>query len=281
MAARRAVAFFHDPIPRVQGHALAFAAGCARHGVGCEVMHSRKATEPLPGVDAIWHYGLGEGGLPFRTYAGKALRVGGDAGVWRRLTQTKFIRISVEGPQLGPLMSRRPHDFKRFEALAIPPQPKPKIRGKHILVTGRSKYDAAVHGQEYGEWERAMFAQLREVTQRPIVFRPKPKNESIPHPGIEEDRQRDCNASILGAWAVVCRSGNIGADAILLNVPVWAESGPGAVYRNFELERIDFAQPLDPDARRKALADIAAWQFTDVEIARGDLWAHLRDEGLL
>lgn len=281
MPARRALAFWHNPEPRVRGHAEAFAAGARLHGVPCEILHSSRATEAVPGVDVVWHYGLGEGGLPFRTYGGKAARVGGDAGVWRRLTSTKFIRISVEGPQLGALMNRRAHDFGRFEALKIPAQPKPR-RGDYILVTGRSKYDAAVHGQEYGVWERAIFDRLRTITTRPIVFRPKPKNDSVPHPGIREEREpRDCNLAILGAHAVVCRSGNIGADAILLNVPVWAESGPGAVYRAFELEDIDRAATLEPDVRRGALADIAAWQWTDEEIRRGELWAHLRDEGVI
>lgn len=280
MPSHRAFAFWHEPEGRVKGHAEAFAAGCKRWGIPCEVRRSREAVEAQAGVTVIWHYGLGEGGLPFRTYEGKALRVGGDAGVWRRLTSEKYIRISVEGPQLGALMNQREHPRKRFDSLRIPVKPA-TTRGDYILVTGRSKYDAAVYGQEYGAWERGICERLKAITRRPIVLREKPKNELIDIPGIRHDGERDCGKAILGAWAVICRSGNIGADCILLNVPCWAETGPGAVYGNFALEDIDSAKPLDPEARLNALADIAAWNWRDSEIAKGELWAHLKAEGLI
>lgn len=282
MPTHRAIAFWHDPEHRVRAHAEAFSEGCKRHGIPCEVRHSREAVEARDGVTVVWHYGLGVdlGGIPFAAYEGKAIRVGGDAGVWRRLTSERYIRISIDGQQLGGLMNQRPHPIKRFDALRISMQTQ-KNRGRYILVTGRSKYAARISGHEYGEWERDICERLKGITRMPIVLREKPKNQAIDVPGVRHNADRDCNAAILGAWAVICRSGNIGADCILLNVPCWAEYGPGAVYGNFKLEKIDSAAPLFPEVRKAALADIAAWQFRDEEIARGDLWAHLQAEGVV
>ena len=80
---------------------------------------------------------------------------------------------------------------------------------------------------------------------------------------------------------MVCCSGNVGADCILHGVPVFADAGPGAVYYRAPLERIDDAQPLSAYRRIGALADLAYWQWTLEEFERGDLWTHLRGEGVL
>lgn len=236
----------------------------------------------------IWHYGLGIGlgQVPFRYFDGRAIRIGGDAGYWRAFRprseqpDTRYIRISVDGSQLGPLMNRRAHPVARFEALKIAARPVVR-RGEYILVTGRSRFDCKQTGHKYGEWERAMCERMKTITSRPIVFRPKPKNDPVIVRGISSDLETDCNQSIRNAWAVVCRSGNIGADAVLHGVPVWAEAGPGSIYTTFRLEDIDRAEPLSAEARLSALADIAAWQFNNQQIANGHLWAHLRDEGVV
>lgn len=283
MPTHRAIAFAHEP-GRVIAHAEAFAAGCKRWGVPCEVKRSNEAIEPQAGITVIWHYGLGEGGLPFRTYEGKALRVGGDSGYFRGLVQAapqpfRYIRISVDGAQLGGLINKREHPVERFNDLKIDVQPVTS-RGDYILVTGRSPYDAKASGMQYGQWERATVARLQAVTKRPIVLRHKPKNPPIQIPKVRIHTE-DVHSAIRGAWAVVCRSGNIGADAIVHGVPCFAEFGPGAVYQKGRIEDIDSAEPLSPEERISALADIASWQWSTEEMAQGKLWAHLKAEGLL
>lgn len=283
----KALAFFHDPVPRVRGYAEAFATGCQRHGVECAIRRSEEAVVE-PGVTVIWHYGVGLGlrgtaklgGIPFQAYAGKATRIGGDAGTWGRLTARPIIRVSVEGPQLAADLLRRGRSGALFYALGIDVQPNSK-RGDYILVTGRSTADAGTVGEPYGDWERAVCARLRAVTDRPIVLREKPRNPRIEIPGVEHDTGRTCDDAIRGAWAVVCRSGNIGSDALLHGVPVWAESGPGAVFSTFTPETVESAQPLSPEDRLSALGDIAAWQWTNEEMARGELWEHLKAEGVV
>lgn len=281
----KALAYFHAPVPRVQGYAEAFAAGCRVHGVECELRRSEDA-QVEPGVTVIWHFGHGLGrrgapmlgGIPFQAHAGAAVRIGGDAGVWGRMTAKPIIRVSVEDRQLSAALLRRGRASDRFEALGIGVDPVEK-RGSYILVTGRSAADAGTVDEPYGEWERAICARLKAVTRRPIVLREKPRNPLIDIPGVRHDAGQTCDDAIRGAWAVLCRSGNIGADAVLHGVPVWAESGPGAVYATFTPESVEQAQPFED--RRSALADIAAWNWTNEEIARGELWTHLQAEGVI
>lgn len=283
----KALAFFHEPLDRVRAHAEAFALGCGAHGVVCELRRS-EAARVEPGVTVIWHYGHGLGrrdapmlgGIPFQAFAGHAVRVGGDAGVWGRLTRKPIIRVSVEDRQLPADLLRRGRPADRFDALGIDVRPVER-RGEYVLVTGRSAADAGTVGEPYGEWERAICARLRSATGRPIVLREKPRNPLIDIRGVRHDAAKTCDDAIRGAWAVVCRSGNIGADAVLHGVPVWAESGPGAAYATFTPETVEQARPLDADARRAALGDMAAWNFSNEEIAGGDLWTHLRNEGVI
>ena len=84
------------------------------------------------------------------------------------------------------------------------------------------------------------------------------------------------NSTVLRAKSRVFR-----ADAILHGVPVFAEAGPGSVYYKSPLGYVDFAKPLSLPTRKAALADIAYWQWTQEEIERGDLWKHLRNEGVV
>lgn len=284
MPSPRAVAYVHDPA-RVVALGKAFAAGCARHGVACEVRRVWDIRGADP-VDAVWLYGLGPARPVFDAYAGRAVRIVGDAGYWRRLLPTKLdqakrhVRVSIEGPQLGALMNRRHHPPDRFERLRLPVRPV-KQRGDYVLVTGRSRYDASVTGMEYGQWERETVERLKRATSRPIMVREKPKNDPICIDGAGRCAHHDVNEAIRRAWAVVCRSGNIGADAILHGVPAFAEFGPGAVYQRGSLEDIDAATSLSPAERIRALSDVAYWQWTGEEIARGELWAHLRDERVI
>lgn len=280
---RKAIAYIHGPV-RVFELGKAFVTGCKVHGVPCELRRADQFQGP-EAADVVWHYGLGPALPVYQAYAGRAVRVIGDVGYWRELMpklpqEKRYARISIEAAQLGPLMNKRGHATDRFRALNLRQEPVQK-RGDYILVTGRSEYDAKVNGMAYGEWERSVVEKLRTLTSRPIRIREKPKNPLINIPGVARCGDSDCAAAIRGAWAVVCRSGNIGADAILHGVPVWAESGPGAVYRDFELDDIERAQPLSGPMRMAALADIAYWQYSTTEIAQGALWAHLRDEALV
>lgn len=270
----RAIAYGHGPA-RVHALAQAFAQGCKRHGVRCDVRDISELRRE--DADVVWLYGLGPARPIFDLYEG-ALRLVGDKGYFAERGPRGYVRVSVNAQQPDAHLRLRPHDPDRWQRLGIAVDPV-RERGDYILLCGLGPKQADRHLVGYGEWERAMYARLREVTDRPILVREKPKNPQIA--GLPRSTHRTTAEAIRGAWAVVCKTGNIGVDAIVEGVPVIAESGPGRVYYEHGIEAINEIQPLPTCSRLRALSDVAYWQWTPAEIARGDFWANLMAEGLV
>ena len=279
----KVIAYVHGPA-RVLALGKQFREGCRRHGVPCEVRTIEGFRTPEP-ADVVWMYGMGPTRHVFDAYAGKARRLVGDVGYWRELLPRvakpqRYIRVSVDAQQPDAHLRLRQHPADRFCALCLEHAPV-ESRGEAVLVCGMSPTQAARLDYAYGQWEADTVQRLRAITRRPILLRTKPKNVPLKADGAVECSEAKAWKSIRSAWAVVCRSGNIGADAILHGVPVFAEAGPGAVYHRQPLEQIDGAEPLTPEARMSALSDLSYWQWTGEEIARGELWANLKTEGLV
>lgn len=260
-----------------------FASGCGVHEVDCAIkpIEHFKTVEPC---DVVWMYALAAHDPVFHAYRGHARRVVGDLGYWREEAyklplELRHVRIAVEALQPDLYMASRPHPSDRFDALGLAVEPV-RERGAYILVCGHSEEQAARHGFHYGQWEAQVVGRLTAITKRDLQLREKP---GLPRIKIEGVAQSVGNlaAAIRGAWAVVCLSGNIGADAILHGVPVVARSGPGAAYHRTPLESIEQCAPLAAGERLQALADIAYCQWTPEEFASGSLWKYLRDDGLL
>lgn len=263
--------------------ARAFARGCWRHGVYCEVSSLAHFKRP-EACSVVWMYNLGATERIYDAYAGKAVRVVGDLGYWREEAwkwpvEHRPVRISVNEEQPHAHLNMRARRPERFEALGLQVQPV-TIRGYYVLLCGHSQEQATRWGLRYGEWEANTAETLRKVCSLDIMVREKPNSVPLDIPHTRRC-EMDLSGSIRGAWAVVCRGGNLGADAILHGVPVHAEIGPGAIYAPWPLDMIAMAQPMASGQRMHALADLAYWQWSQEEIRDGALWAHLKNEGML
>ncbi len=273
-----AVAYAHGPT-RVYRLANEFTRGAHLNGVKCSVEEVEKLRDPLP-VDVVWMYGLGPACPVFEAYEGKATRIVGDRGYFDEyIKNRRFWRVSVNSQQPDKHLQLIDHSSDRYKALGLNVQPVIH-RGDYILICGIGPKQAARLGYEYGQWEKETYAALCKITKRRIFIREKPGNpwimtyRRLPYPKLSQQ--------VRGAWAVVCRTGNVGADCILENVPVIAEAGPGRVYYpDARLEDIDSIRPIDPDLRVKALSDLTHWQWTNEEIERGDMWRQLMKEGIV
>lgn len=264
--------------------AHAFADGCARNGVRCELRDIHFFDGPRY-CDVVWMYGLHDTRKIFDAYAGKAQRVTGDLGYWRERASElplnkRHIRIAVEAEQPDAHLALRAHPSDRFEALQLGIEPV-QLRGEYVLVTGHCPIQAQRNGFEYGQWEAQQVERLRWTTLRSIQVRAKQNCEPLSIKGATRNTDKEASSAIRNAWAVVCRSGNIGADAILHGVPVIANSGPGAVYHREQLHQINDLWPLDAPTRLRALSDIAYCQWTEEEFGSGAMFAHLQTEGLV
>jgi hypothetical protein len=260
--------------------AESFCRGVKRHGDACYVFHSG----PTVHCDAVWMYGLHATETLFYEYEGIATRIVGDLGYWRERAyelelQKRPIRISINAQQPDKHLQLHAHPSDRFDKLHLDVEPV-QTRGEYILITGHDPIQANRHGYRYGAWEAQAVREVRAVSLRPIMLREKPNCERIVIDGTLRSTETQIAPALRNAFAVVCLTGNVGADAILHGVPVFAESGPGAVYSSMPLNRIDDAVPLSAEQRIQALSDIAYWQWTEEEFESGELFAHLKREVL-
>lgn len=163
----------------------------------------------------------------------------------------------------------------RWRALRCRPEVRDwRTDGLHIVVMGQKHGDAAITDIDIDIWADATIRELRQYTDRPIVFRGHPRselphrvNEAIHLVGSFEDAMRDC-------WAVVVFNSTSAINAILAGVPafVTGEGSMAGPVANSDLR--DIENPAMPE-RRQWLNDLAYAQWSLEEMARGDAWKHL------
>jgi len=131
-----------------------------------------------------------------------------------------------------------------------------------------------------GHWEAKTIARLKRLTDRPIVFRPKPNCRAArPIAGSTfaptqplDDALRDCHA-------VVTHHSNVAVDALLAGVPVFCESGVASVLGCADINAIE--QPIMPAGRAQWAADLAWCQWNVQEMRDGLAYKYLLSEGLI
>lgn len=268
----KAIAYCHGP-DRIHRLAKHFAEGCKRHGIYCEIRHVDQLRDEK--ADIVWLYGLGPAKPVFDAHEG-AVRIVGDKGYFHGCGVTdKYFRISVNAqqPDAHMLLRERPSD--RWKKLGIKVKPVDKL-GDYVLLCGMGPKQAARQGYPYGDWETETYHRLTEYDM-PVLIREKPKNPPIGR--LPRSEHASTAEAIRRARVVLCMTGNIGVDAILHGVPVFANSGPGRVY--YPHGDVNQLEPMGEHERIRALSDIAYWQWTQPEMANGDMLENLKFEGII
>lgn len=219
----------------------------------------------------------------FRTYreAGKTV-VYIDLGYFGRLEGGKwggYHKVSVNARHPTDYFQVKQHDDRRVSRFAL--DFKPWKPGKHILVCGTSDKGAIVDGFEPQGWETATIKALNRVTQRPIIYRPKPSwAGSSPIPGSIFARSKEDVAGWLkDAHAVISHHSNVCVDAFLAGVPNFCVEGVGLPLSESDFTKIE--TPLTPPGRRQWAMNLAYCQYSVKEMAEGVAWRSLKDEGLI
>lgn len=163
----------------------------------------------------------------------------------------------------------------RWDALGVEVAPW-REDGREILLCGQTPGDPSLYGIDFEPWLTATLARLREVTDRPIVWRPHP-NVRARATGIPGTRYSEASLEddLAVAWAVVTCTSTSSAMAALHGVPVFAESPASIAWpvAGRDLARIE--DPPRPD-RTAWLNGLGYSQWTLGEIASGAAWRHLR-----
>lgn len=238
-------------------------------------------------TDVAVFYGFNKPLLDAYKAAGKkAIYV--DLGYWRREGQFGHHKLGINSRHPTSYFQRRKHDDRRWRSLNIgiaPWQTKARTPKAPIIVVGMSGKGAAAEGYLPQQWEAETIARLRKITDRPIIYRPKPNwRGSSPISGAEyqvgDNQGRDVPAVLSGGiHAIVSHHSNVGVDALLAGVPVFCVEGITTPLSRTDLSKIE--DPLFPDGREQWAWDAAYTQWTVPEMSAGHPWRHLKNEGLV
>lgn len=234
-------------------------------------------------------YGL-EGNIPeiFRHYRDtQRAAVYIDLGYWGRREGGRFtgfhkVVVNARHPT-AYFRARRPGLPSRFDRFRIHPAPaRYNVQGL-ILLAGMGDKGALAEGYQPESWERDTLERIRDICERPVMYRPKPSWKTArPIPGtIHSPRDRDIPWPQISA--VVTHHSNVAVEALLEGIPTVCAGG---VARQFSWSIEDLAggnpAPLPSIEERLAWCeDIAYTQWSVAEMASGACWRHLLDEELI
>ena len=282
---QRSVEIFYDHGKRSKALCHAMSVGISR--CGDKVVTKPAATfNGEPKSDVAVFYGL-RGELMdvyniFQERGKQTVLI--DLGYWKRLEGGRlsgYHKLVVNGFQPNKYYQNFDHDLSRLEKMELELKPH-NPKGGYILVAGMSEKSAGIYGLGPQEFEEHVIASLKESTDIPIVYRPKPSWPGAkPISGSKYSTKTDIEKDIENCKMVITHHSNVAIDAIIAGKPcVVLGDGVGL---NMSTTLKDLDSPYFPtdEERLKWLSDIAYIQWNVSEIRRGKPWQHLKREGLV
>lgn len=201
-----------------------------------------------------------------------------DLGWWDRKPALRpldgYHKVVVNGREPSGFRRGRPADRFAVFGRGVAPW---RRRGAHILIAGMSGKSAWTRGLKPQEWEARTVEALRRITDRPIVYRPKPSwPDATPIEGTEfSGPNTTVEQALRNCWAVVTLHSNVAVDALLAGVPVVVSEG---VCTGFSGSLDTIERALTPDGREQLMADIAYCQWSVAEMVDGTCWRSIRED---
>lgn len=193
----------------------------------------------------------------------------------------EYWRVSVDShhPTNRLMKVERPTD--RLERLDIDLKPW-RETGEHILIAGSSaKYHEFYGLKNPTTFARDVVRELRDLTDRPIVYRPKPSW----HGAVEIKKARFSRPpetiadALSGAWATVTHGSNACFESILAGVPcIILGDAVAKPLSSTSLSEIESPRLASEDERYRWLADLSYQQWTLGEVYSGEAWATIRGQ---
>lgn len=280
---KKIVVYFAQNVHRSELVARAMHNGIARNGDRADIRASSTYRGKVDHEVAIfygWAAGLRQ---VFEDYRRQAKAIYIDLGYWGRRKRTRYDgyhKVVLNSRHPTDYFQRQPHKADRFGQFGITIKPWRK-EGSHILVIGMSGKAAAAEGFMPHQWERRTIAQLRKITDRPIIYRPKPNwMEARPIAGsIFGDAQIPLEDALRNCHAVVAHHSNAAVEALLAGVPCICPGGVASVLSGHDLTQIE--SPPMPAGREQFAYDLAYTQWSLAEMQTGEAYRYLLREGLI
>lgn len=271
--------FFASEKPREQDLGAAFVAGARQHGWDAEV-RPLCAMPDLSGASAVAMVGVKSKRLFDRAREAGAVPIMLDKGYIRsrrpdsRVWEYWRVSVGSHHPTRTTLMRRKmPTD--RLDRLGVEVRPW-RTRGFSVVVAGSSaKYHSFYEIEEPNGYYRDLVEHLRELTNRPLIYRPKPSYREAKRVKGAQFSLGDENISqaLEGAWALVTHGSNACFEAALLGIPsIVLGDGIAAPISSTRLEAIEEPQL---GKRTQWLANLAYHQWSEDEMRSGEAFDHI------
>lgn len=193
---------------------------------------------------------------------------------------TGYHKVVVNSRHPNAYFQRRSYPVNRARFLNVTVKPW-KRTGRFILLAGMSDRCAISLGYKPNQWEREAIDALQKVTDRPIVYRPKPSwKGATPLAGTTYSvRPEEAEHLYPDCWAVVTHHSNVAVEGLVEGIPAFCWDGVAVPMASQDITQIE--NPVYPAGREQWIANICWQQWSVEEIRQGLAWRHLKDEGLI
>lgn len=198
----------------------------------------------------------------------------------------EYWRVCIDDHHPTDYVGRAKHGEARWKKLAHRRLLEMKLwrdDGLHIVYAGSSdKYHKFVGLPPPTECAQDVVRRIRKITQRKIIYRPKPTwLEAEPIKGAEfSGRDQDIGTVLRGAWCLVTYGSNSTFEAILQGIPcIVLGNGIAAPISSHTLDDIE-SKDLCPSyvARDQWLWNLGWCMFSEEEMKLGLAWAALKPQ---
>jgi hypothetical protein len=226
-------------------------------GVGCRIAYAEDEPTELKDIPVVWGVLRQSDRILAQAKAQQLYFFYIDHAYFNR-GHGRSYRITRNGYEAGAVRACPPDRIADLDVELLPW----RKSGREIIVCPPTEYFMQAHGCP--DWLDTTLANLRRVTDRPIVIRlkPQPGEEVVPLPKALDT-----------AHALVTHSSNVAIEAACLGTPVFvAPASAAAPVGLTDVSRIE--SPVYPD-REPWLAHLAYNQFSFDEISDGRAWRML------
>ena len=165
-------------------------------------------------------------------------------------------------------------------------QPQWRTDGNHILVIGQTEHGIGTQsirrrGMSFLDWSNETLKSIRVYTNREIIYKPHPGQQSLPSP-IEHctllplGQRSKISEYLSDCWCAVAAASNGAADCVMNGIPVITNDPMSIVYdiSSHDIKEID--NPKTPDISQW-LYDTAYAQWNVTEMHSGEAWLYIKN----
>lgn len=193
----------------------------------------------------------------------------------------EYWRVAVDAHHPTSKLMSVAHHSDRFERLGIELLPW-RAHGEHILLAGSSaKYHEFYGLKDPTTYAKGLVRELRPITGRPIVYRPKPTwREAVPLTKTRFSELPESITDVLaGAWVTITHGSNACFESVVNGVPcIILGDGVAKPLSSTALSEIEAPRLASEDERRQWCSNLAYAQWTLAEMYSGEAWATIKGQ---